>query len=55
MEVNINFVNRAEPCTEKPKGCYEKISDNLYVATWMGWKGSVSLTRDGCHHIHLLP
>lgn len=45
MKINISFVDRAEPCSEKPNGCYEKINDNLYVALWSGWEVSISDTK----------
>ncbi len=54
MNIDIEFKEKAEPCTEKPLGCYEKIKEGLYVETWMGWYGSISITRNGCHYIHLL-
>jgi len=44
MNINISFVHKAEPCSEKPKGCYETYG-NLYIALWSGWEVSVSDTR----------
>ncbi len=45
MNIDIEFKEKAEPCTEKPLGCYEKIKEGLYVETWMGWEVNLADTR----------
>ena len=40
MNINISFVHKAEPCSEKPKGCYE-----TYLYCFMVRLGSEYLRR----------
>lgn len=49
MNITLEFKELANPCEDKPKGCYEKVG-GMYVSLWMGWVLSIIDTREGEGH-----